>query len=67
MFTDTEDQIEREAERRFDELDSLYLCSAMTREEYDRRSAAIDAWADRQYRIMNAGHAIIAACEEHVL
>lgn len=41
----TEDDIERIAARRMDNLDRRYLSTDMTEADYDREVRAIDAWA----------------------
>jgi hypothetical protein len=45
----TEEQIERAVERKFDALDAR-LMAGSSQEEYDKASARIAAWADREYR-----------------
>lgn len=47
----TEEQIERRVERMVDELDRLYLTTAMTAAVYRERLRAIDAWAERALRV----------------
>lgn len=47
----TEEQIENRVCAMFDELDALFLQTfTMSTEEYDRRTKAINHWADEQYR-----------------
>lgn len=49
---DTEDKIEREVERMYDQLDAAYLAegSDMTIEEYHLRCEEIDLWSRLRYR-----------------
>ena len=46
----TEEQIERAVERKFDALDARLMAGSLSQEEYDKASAGITAWADREYR-----------------
>lgn len=45
----TEDQIEREVEKRVDRLDRNFMNSFMTQADYDAAMRAIDRWAEYQY------------------
>lgn len=47
----TEDQIERRVEHMFDELDGRFTRGEIDQHSYDSGTKAIDAWADRQYRL----------------
>lgn len=49
---DTEDKIEREAERMMDRLDAAFLAegSDMTIEEYHLQNDEIDLWVKLRYR-----------------
>lgn len=49
---DTEDKIEREAERMMDRLDAAFLAegSDMTIEEYHLRTEEIELWTKLRYR-----------------
>lgn len=44
----TEDQIEREAERRMDRLDARYLRGEISSEAYDKGVRELDEWAQAE-------------------
>jgi YD repeat-containing protein len=46
----TEEQIERIVESRIDRIDAAWSRTNWTQDEYDRRIAEVDAWAQEQYR-----------------
>lgn len=51
----TDEQIEREVERRFNRLDHLFINrKAMNQAEYDRQARAIGDWAEYQYAVLEA-------------
>lgn len=52
----TEEQIERQAERRLDALDRRFTASSsnMTQDQYDRAMKEIDAWAMAQLKALRA-------------
>lgn len=49
MLKLTEDQIERQVERMFDELDRRYVSGEVSTENYRAQSESIDQWARGQY------------------
>jgi hypothetical protein len=55
----TEDQIERIVESRIDRIDAAWHDKRliMTQDEYDRRIAEVDAWAEDQYRLVREARA----------
>jgi hypothetical protein len=51
----TEDQIEREVERRMDALDRRLMRGALTQAAYDEAIRALDAWSRAQGRALPGG------------
>lgn len=51
----TEDQIERDAERRMDRLDSRLLSGAISQADYDVAVRALDADTQDAYRALRKG------------
>jgi len=47
----TEDRIERIVEAKTNSLDRRYMAGELTEAEYHREMAALDRWAERQYRV----------------
>ncbi len=47
----TEDQIERIVCNRTDRIDARYMTSNMTEAEYKAELAALNAWAEQQYKL----------------
>jgi hypothetical protein len=50
----TEYQIELTVEKRIDALDARYMAGELTERAYKTAIAAVDEWANAQYRTMSA-------------
>lgn len=49
----TEDYIERQVERKMNSLDSVFMSSDMSQQEYDEEVRKINSWAEQQYAKMS--------------
>jgi len=49
----TEEQIEREVERKFDVIDRRLMNGSLTQEEYDTEANRVRVWADYQSEKVN--------------